>query len=143
MDGYEVLLQYDWCGVPMTLDQPAPDRAGEPADVVLERAAVAAPRGRRGRAVRRAWRGCGSSAYWTTVCAVTWRAPRGPGPHGRRGERYGTAAYSIPPGAEATVRVVLSKAGRKALKRKRRLAVDAVVSAGGAPGRCPKLKRKR
>ena len=32
MDGYEVLLQYDWCGVPMTLSNPQPTPPGEPAD---------------------------------------------------------------------------------------------------------------
>jgi hypothetical protein len=31
MDGYEVLLQYDWCGVPMTLATPQPVAPADPA----------------------------------------------------------------------------------------------------------------
>ena len=34
VDGYEVLLQYDWCGVPGTLSNPHADAAREPADRV-------------------------------------------------------------------------------------------------------------
>ena len=45
---------------------------------------------------------------------------------------YGSARFRIAAGRSATLRVRLSKAGRAALRRKRSVKVDAVVSAGGA-----------
>ncbi len=152
MDGYEVLLQYDWCGVPMTganLRPVAPANpqtacsgappASSPSPSPLRAAAGAA-------AVRRGVAALRLACLLDTVCAGTLALrPRGAGAaRAAAARRYGKAAYNIRPGKEATVRVALSKAGRKALKRKRKLAVDAVVTAGGSSWTLPlKLKRKR
>ena len=54
MDGYEVLFQYDWCGVPMTLARSEPDRTRRPDDGLRRRATchARARRAAAGRATR-------------------------------------------------------------------------------------------
>ena len=146
MDGYEVLMQYDWCGVPMTGSNRRPVApanpqtacSGAPPSPLRALAAAAA--------VRRNVAALRLACLLDTVCAGTLALrPRGAGAaRSAAAKRYGRAAYNIAPGAQATVKVALSRAGRKALKGRRRLAVDAVVSSGGSSWTLPlKLKRKR
>ena len=152
MDGYEVLLQYDWCGVPMTGANLRPVAPANPQTACSGAPPASSPspsplrRRRAPRPCAGASPRCGSPASSTRCAPARWRCARA-APARRSAaaaKRYGKAAYNIPPGNEATVRVALSKAGRKALKRKRRLAVDAVVTAAGSSWTLPlKLKRKR
>ncbi len=72
----------------------------------------------------------------TTTCAGTLllrpRTAAGARAAAAAPKTYGSARFRIAAGRSATLRVTLSKAGRSALKRKRRVSVDALVSAGGA-----------
>ena len=146
MDGYEVLLQYDWCGVPMTGSNLRPVAPANPQTACSGpppsplRAATAAAAVRRNVAALRL------ACLLDTVCAGTLalRPRAAGGARAAAATRYGRAAFNIAPGAEATVKVALSRAGRKAFKGRRKLAIDAVVSTGGSRWTLPlKLKRKR
>ena len=142
MDGYEVLLQYDWCGVPMTLGNPRPVAPADPRTACgpapLGAAATAA-------AVRRNVAALRLRCLLDAACAgrVQLR-PRAAGASAAAARRYGGAEYRIAAGRTKTVKVRLSKAGRRAVRRHASVAVDAVVSAGGSSWTLPlTLKRKR
>ncbi len=149
MDGYEVLLQYDWCGVPGTLSNPAPTPpanpqaacsgapaapgAGAPAP-----GAVPAPSPLRALATRAAVRRNVAAlrlrCLLDTTCAglIRLRARgAGGGASAAAARTYGSARYRIKAGRSRTVRVKLNAAGRKALRRKRKLPVTAVIASGG------------
>ena len=144
MDGYEVLLQYDWCGVPMTLSTAA-DAAREPQTACLGAPARPHPRpqalprpgGAPARARHARRRAANIAALrlrclLDTACAGRIRLrPRTAGAAAAAAKTYGSARYRIKPRKSATVKIKLTKAGRKALRRKRKLRVNAVVSSGG------------
>lgn len=131
MDGYEVLLQYDWCGVPMTGSNLRPVAPANPQTACAPSplqvlTALAAVRG--GDAALRL------RCLLDRVCAGLVRLlPRGGGAaRAAKTTSYGSARYRIGAGRSATLRVRLTKAGRAALKRKRSVSVDAVVSSDGS-----------
>ena len=149
MDGYEVLLQYDWCGVPArcrtrrrrrprtrrprapaALAHPAPPRPG---GRVLRPRRRRCARWRRRRRSGAASPPCGCAACSTPTCAglIRLQARRAGGAAAAAAKSYGSKRYRIKPGKKATLRVKLNRAGRKALRRKRKLPVSAVVSSGG------------
>ena len=155
MDGYEVLLQYDWCGVPMTGSNLRPVAPADPQTACAGQGpgvapvgtapttptpAAAAPSPLRAlaslAAVRRNVAALRLGCLLTTTCAGTLllRPRTGAAARDAAATRatYGSARFRIAPRRSATLRVRLSKAGRSALRRKRRVAVDAVVSAGGS-----------
>jgi hypothetical protein len=136
MDGYEVLLQYDWCGVPLTLGNPQPIAPADPQTACTARppAAVPAPLAalRARAAVRRGIAALRLRCLLDTTCAGTLRLrPRAAGAASARAASYGSKRYRIAPHRGATLKVKLSKAGRTALRHRRRLPVDAVVGAAG------------
>jgi hypothetical protein len=148
MDGYEVLLQYDWCGVPMTLSNPQPTPPANPQTACLATpatppaappapAAPAAPRAPLRAlgalaAVRRNIAALRLRCLLDTTCAGLIRLrPRTAGATAAAAKSYGSARYRIKPRKSATLKVKLTKAGRKALRRKRKLPVNAVISSGG------------
>lgn len=145
MDGYEVLLQYDWCGVPMTLANPQPIAPADPQTACTAQApapapatppAAAAPAPLRAlaalAAVRRNVAALRLRCLLDTTCAGTLRLrPRTARAATATAANYGSARFRIAAHKAATLKVKLSKAGRRALRRKHRLPVDAVVSAGG------------
>ena len=147
MDGYEVLLQYDWCGVPMTLGAPDPIAPANPATACLPAApaptappvapppvaqpvapiplAVAA----RNALVRSNIASLRLRCVLDTTCRGRLRLlPRTAA--AARVASYGTASYTIKAGKSKAIRVKLSAAGRKALKRKGTLRVTVAVTAG-------------
>ena len=120
MDGYEVLLQYDWCGVPGTLSNPAPTPPANPQTACLGApatppsaapaplpAAAGAP-ARAGRPRRRAperRRAAAALPARHDVRGPDPPPPRAAGasaPPPRR--RYGSARYRIKPRKSATSR---------------------------------------
>jgi hypothetical protein len=135
MDGYEVLMQFTWCGTPgvgraaQFRQAPAGCPGAAPA-AATPGGAVAAPaplgaasataRVRKGLAALRLR--CAAAA--TCRGRITLR-PRG----GRR--TLGRAAFKLGAGRTKTVHVALSKAGRKLAKPGRRVAIDAVVTLKG------------
>jgi hypothetical protein len=142
MDGYEVLLQYDWCGVPMTAANLRPVAPADPQTACAAQTpapppatAVPAPLGALSSvvAVRRNVAALRLRCLLDTTCIGTLRLrPRTAGATAAAAASYGTKAFRIKPHHAATVRIRLSKAARRALRRKRRLKIDAVVSAGAA-----------
>ena len=150
MDGYEVLLQYDWCGVPGTLSNPTPTPPANPQTACLGAPATPPPGAAPGpvpaaaprsplralaalAAVRRNVAALRLRCLLATTCAGRIRLrPRATGASAAAAKTYGGARYRIRPRRSATVKVKLTKAGRKALRRKRKLPVTAVVSSGGA-----------
>jgi hypothetical protein len=143
MDGYEVLLQYDWCGVPMTLANPQPVAPADPQTACTARPpapgtppGAAAPAPLRVlaavAAVRRNVAALRLRCLLDTRCAGTLRLrPRTRGAATSTATSYGTKRFRIAAHRAATLNVRLSKAGRRALRHKRRLRVDAVISAAG------------
>jgi hypothetical protein len=140
MDGYEVLLQYDWCGVPMTGSNPRPVAPADPTTACLP--GTGAPGGGAGNvpvapaplriaspdAVVRANRAAVRLVcQLTTACTGKLRLVQG------KSKTLGTAKLNIKAGKAATVRVPLNAAGRKAFKRKRKLAVSLVLPQGRLP----------
>ena len=147
MDGYEVLLQYDWCGVPMTLSNPQPTPPANPQTACLAApaapppAAPAAPAAAAAplralatlAAVRRNIAALRLRCLLDTACTGLIRLrPRTAGAAATAAKTYGSARYRIKPHKAATVKIKLTKAGRKALRPMRKLRVTAVVSSGGA-----------
>ena len=144
MDGYEVLLQYDWCGVPMTGSNLRPGRARRPDDGVQSGAAGHRRRRRpRRRSHRRSpaadspLRTASSNALvranraavrlvcqLTTACKGTLRLVKG--------RTLGSAKFNVKPGKAATVRVPFNANGRKAFKGKRKLGGDTGPASGAA-----------
>ena len=128
MDGYEVLLQYDWCGVPMTGSNLRPVAPRNPQTActpqLAARSALAA--------VRNGLAALQLRCLLDATCAglLTLRPRTGAAAAAARS--YGSARFRIAAGRSATLRVRLSKAGRSALGRRARVPVDAVVSAGGS-----------
>ena len=146
MDGYEVLLQYDWCGIPGTLSNPAPTPPANPQTACLGApaappSAAPAPAARRPAplralaaiaAVRRNVAALRLRCLLATTCAGRIRLrPRTTGAAAAATKTYGSARYRIKPRKAATLKVKLTKAGRRALRRKRKLPVNAVISSGG------------
>ena len=152
MDGYEVLLQYDWCGVPMTGSNLRPVAPANPQTACSGQAAGPAPAGtaptaatgvspRRLRAALPAVGGGAArlrlACALTTTCAGTLLLrPRSAGGAGRaaaaKPRSYGTARFRIAGKRSATVKLKLSTAGRSALRRSARVRAEAVVTSGGA-----------
>ena len=163
MDGYEVLLQYDWCGVPMTGSNLRPVAPANPqtactgqgpgvapvgtapttptpAAAATPTPAAAAPSPLRVlaslAAVRRNVAALRLGCLLTTTCVGTLllrpRIGAGARRAAARRATYGSARFRIAARRSATLRVRLSKAGRAALRRKHRVAVDALVSVGGS-----------
>ena len=149
MDGYEVLLQYDWCGVPMTLANANPVAPANPATACLPVAppATATPVAppptaqpvapiplsvaARNALVRSNVASLRLRCVLDTTCRGRIRLlPRTAS--AARATTYGTANYTIKAGKAKAIRVKLSPAGRKALKRKRTLRVTVAVTAGAS-----------
>ena len=144
MDGYEVLLQYDWCGVPMTGANLRPVAPADPTTACLPAAAAPPPpvtptptgptttpapplqaasstaRVRSNRAAVRL------RCTQATPCTGTLKL----GPRTGRARTLGSAKLRIAAGKTATVRVPLNRAGRAALRNRRSLAVNAVLPQG-------------
>jgi hypothetical protein len=156
MDGYEVLLQYDWCGAPMTRANPQPVAPPDPQIACTAQGpppapGVAPPATAPGAsapatappsplralaalaAVRRNVAALPLRCLLDTTCAGTLQLrPRTAGTaRAAKATSYGSARFRIGAHKAATLKVKLSNAGRSALRRKRRLPVDAVVSARG------------
>lgn len=147
MDGYEVLLQYDWCGVPMTSTNLRPVAPADPTTACLpaqtqtptttpttgqtdqpaaQRPAVplrAASRTARVRSNRAALR---LACRLATACTGRLRLV----PRTGRATTLGSARFSIKAGRTATVRVPLNAAGRRAVRRKRSLPAAVVLPQG-------------
>lgn len=160
MDGYEVLLQYDWCGVPMTLGTPQPTAPADPQTACNPTPAapqvpqlppqtqvpvapplvapttrpLASPANfasvRDGRAALRL------RCLLTTTCNGTLnllaRTATIAKAKPKKPASYGTAKYKIAAGKTATIKVKLSKAGRAALRKKKRLPIVVSGGSGGA-----------
>lgn len=142
MDGYEVLLQYDWCGVPMTGANLRPVAPADPLTACLPtpppppvtttapgatppaapplQAASSTARVRSNRAAVRL------RCTQATPCTGTIRLV----PRTGRVRTLGGAKFRIAANKTATVNVPLSKAGRSAIRRKRSLPVNAVLAQG-------------
>ena len=147
MDGYEVLLQYDWCGVPMTLADPnpvapadpttacnAPATAPTPAPVAPPVTPVQAPIPLAVAAstalVRSNVAALQLRCLLDTACRGSIRlTPRTA--QAAKATSYGTAQYTIKAKRTAKVKVKLSSAGKKALKRKKKLPVAITVTSAG------------
>ena len=67
----------------------------------------------------------------TTCAGLVRLQARARGATAAAAKSYGSKRYRIKAGKKATLRVKLNRAGRKALRRKRKLPVSAVVSSGG------------
>lgn len=143
MDGYEVLLQYDWCGVPMTGANLRPVAPADPTTACLP-AAAAPPAGNapapttttpaepplqaasstaRVRSNRAAVR---LRCTQATPCTGTIRLV----PRTGTARTLGSARFRIAANRTATVSVPLSKAGRSAIRRKRSLPVNVMLPQG-------------
>ena len=160
MDGYEVLLQYDWCGVPMTGANLRPVAPADPTTACLPGAgaggggpAGGGPAGGGGSQGPGAPLGATSSqarvrdgrARVRLRCLLDVRCagrirllPRtGAGASAAAAKAYGSARYRISAGARATVRVRLTRAARAKLRRAGRLKARAAVTAGSARATLP------
>lgn len=130
MDGYEVLLQYDWCGVPMTGSNLRPVAPANPQTACgpspLQALSALA-------AVRNAIAALRLRCLLDRACAGTLllRPRTGAAARAAKTTTYGSARFRIGARRSATLRVRLSKAGRSALKRKRSVAAEAVVKTDG------------
>jgi hypothetical protein len=158
MDGYEVLLQYDWCGVPMTLGNPQPTAPADPQTACNPSPAVpqvpqVAPQQQIPIApplVAPTTRPLASPANFATVtdglaalrlrCLLTTTCTGTLALRARTATiakakkkpvSYGSAKYKIAAGKTATIKVKLSKAGRTALRKKKRLPIT--VTGGSGP----------
>lgn len=152
MDGYEVLLQYDWCGVPMTGSNLRPVAPANPQTACAGQAAGPAPAGTAPAtptagggaaplrllaalaAVRDGAARLRLSCLLTTTCAGTLllrpRTAAGAARSAAAPKSYGSARFRIAAKRSATLKLRLSKAGRSALRRSSRLRVEAVISSG-------------
>jgi hypothetical protein len=145
MDGYEVLLQYDWCGVPMTLANPNPIAPANPTTACLSAGSttgpVAPPPGAQPAAPIPLAVAARNALVRSNIASLRLRCVLDTTCRGRltllprtavaaRSKSYGTAKYTIKAGKSKTIRVRLSAAGRKALRRKRALRVRVAVTAG-------------
>lgn len=129
MDGYEVLLQYDWCGVPMTGANLRPVAPANPLTACLPsplQAVAALVAARNGVAALRL------RCLLDAVCAGTVLLQPRAGAAVTRRARYGSATFRIGARRSKAVALTLTSAGRSALRRKPRLPVDAVVQSGGS-----------
>ena len=151
MDGYEVLLQYDWCGRPLTLADPRPTtppaclgQATPPAAVpvapvtppvtpVVPPAAVPLRAASTTAAVRANRAALRLRCLLTTTCAGTLRLLPRPAARAaaKKSSSYGTAKYKIAAGKSATIKVTLSRAARTALRKTRKLPI--LVTGGTGP----------
>jgi hypothetical protein len=168
MDGYEVLLQYDWCGQPMTLANPqpttppaclgqAPPPAAPPVAPVPPPVtpvvppppvlpAVAPLRVTSTTAAVRANRAAlRLRCLLTTTCAGTLRLLPRPTAKAaaKKPSSYGTAKYKIAAGRSATIKVTLSRAGRTALRKRHDKLPILVTGGSGASAWTLKLTLKR
>jgi len=153
MDGYEVLLQYDWCGVPMTGSNLRPVAPADPQTACAGQAAGAAPPGTAPTtptagggasplrllaalaAVRDGAARLRLACVLTTACSGTvLLRPRGGGAatSAAAPKSYGSARFRIAAKRSSTLRLKLSKAGRSALRRSSRVRAEALVTSGGA-----------
>jgi hypothetical protein len=156
MDGYEVLLQYDWCGQPLTLANPQPTTPRACLGQVTPPAAVpVAPvtppvvpppvqparpvvpfRANATTAAVRANRAILSlRCLLTTTCAGTLRlVPRTAtaAAKPKKPPTYGSAKYRVAAGKSATIKVKLSTAGRAALRKHRKLPILLTGGSGTA-----------
>jgi hypothetical protein len=173
MDGYEVLLQYDWCGVPLTpTGQPAPidglTRCGVPPPPAAATPVVPAPLPAAQpipapavvlpptpapllRALQSVAPVAQGAATLALECVLqvdcTGLVNLVAAPAGARGAKagpsLGRARYKIKAGRKAKLKVKLSAAGRKAIKRHKRLKVQAVVTTAGQPATTLALTLRR
>ena len=141
MDGYEVLMQYDWCGMALTGSNLRPVAPADPQiacgpSPLQAAAAVSVVRG--GNAALRL------RCALDRVCngLVTLIARGAGGAATSTPKSFGSAKFRLAAGKPGTVKVKLSSAGKKALARKARLPVTAVVTAGGGTWKL-KLTLKR
>ncbi|MDW5593110.1 hypothetical protein VSS74_02090 [Conexibacter stalactiti] len=139
MDGYEVLLQYDWCGVPMTGSNLRPVAPADPTTACLPGASTPLGAISRTVPVRDGVAGLRLRCLLRATCSGSLRLlPRNAGgasaaARRRRAVVYGGARFRIAAGRGATVGVHLSPAGRGALRRGRRslpVTVEVTTSAG-------------
>ena len=147
MDGYEVLLQYDWCGVPMTLATPNPIAPANPATACLPTTPppttgpVAPPPVTQPVAPIPLAVAARNALVRSNIASLRLRCVLDSTCRGRislqprtasaaRATSYGTASYTIKAGKTKAIRVKLSPSGRKALKRKGTLRVKVAVTAG-------------
>ncbi len=140
MDGYEVLVQYDWCGVPLTLSNRRPVAPANPQTACRPSPlrVLSAPAVRNGVVPLRV------RCLLDRICAGTLLLRPRTGTTARAAETtsYGRVRFRIGPRRSATLRVRLSKTGRDALGRARSVAAEAVVSADGGSW-TSKLRLKR
>ncbi len=154
MDGYEVLLQYDWCGVPMTGSNLRPVAPADPQTACAGQAPGAAPPGTAPAtptpagarvsplrllaalaSVRNGAARLRLRCALTKTCAGTLLLrPRGSGAarSAAAPKSYGRARFRIAAKHSATLKLRLSKTGRSALRRHSRVRVEALVTSGGA-----------
>jgi len=158
MDGYEVLLQYDWCGVPLTLADPQPAAPADPQTACLPQPGappaqpapqtpqvpiapqLVAPTTRPLAApspfapVHDDSAALRLRCLLSTTCAgVLKLIPRTATLAAKtKAVSYGTARYKIAAGRTATIKVKLSKAGRKALRKHRKVPITVTGGSGAA-----------
>ena len=155
MDGYEVLLQYDWCGVPMTGSNLRPVGPADPQTACAGQAAApgGAPTGAAPTAppaaaaaplrllaalaaVRDGAARLRLSCLLTTTCAGTLllrpRSGAGAARSATAAKSYGSARFRIAAKHAATLKLRLSQAGRSALRRRSRVRAEALVTSGGS-----------
>jgi hypothetical protein len=154
MDGYEVLLQYDWCGVPMTGSNLRPVAPANPQTACAGQGPGVAPVGTAPAtptpaaaapsplrflaaltAVREGVAALRLRCALTTTCAGTLllRPRSGGAARSAAAPRsYGSARFRIAGKRSATLKLKLSKAGRSALRRSSRVRAEALVTSGGA-----------
>jgi hypothetical protein len=160
MDGYEVLLQYDWCGVPMTLGNPQPQAPADPQTACTTPAGtptvpvvpptpqvpvappIVAPTTRPLAApspfapVRDNSAAIRLRCLLDTTCAGLLALRPRTATLAAKGKAkpvsYGTARYKIAAGKTTTVKVKLSKAGRTALRKRKKLPITVSGGSGTA-----------
>jgi hypothetical protein len=163
MDGYEVLLQYDWCGVPLTLADPHPTAPADPQTACNAQPAVpqqpqvpiappiVAPTTRPLAAPANVFGVRDGSAALRLRCllSTTCAGTLGLQPRTRTATlaakkvvSYGTARYKIAAGKTATIKVKLTKAGRSALRKKKKLPIT-ITGGSGASAWSLKVTLKR
>jgi biopolymer transport protein ExbD len=129
MDGYEVLLQYDWCGVLMTLANPAPIAPANPATACLPAPPpptappVAPPPAAQPVAPIPLAVAARNALVRSNIASLRLRCVLDTTCRGRlklvprtaaaaRVTSYGTASYSIKAGKSKAIRVKLTAAGK-------------------------------